>query len=192
MPLAVSPAIATDYQGVQPAALDQPRINAYVSLTPGGPPQEFEETFNIQAFFDTGASGILISNETAGFLSLEPSTYNNEQVIFSDVGVAGSDQFFVSNPIHISLAKYHPNADVDNHDTYTTVYNQSFGPVRTQIGPANQVDPNPLLEGLDVFGIPLMQGKVVVMDPRPVNTFFDTMRTYVYNPGTPYDPAHDQ
>ncbi|HEV8291778.1 MAG TPA: dockerin type I repeat-containing protein [Tepidisphaeraceae bacterium] len=187
----LSPAFATDYQGIQPAALDQPRINAYISLTPGGAPQEAEGTFNIQAFFDTGASGILLSNETAGLLSIEPSTYNNEQVIFSDVGVAGSDQFFVSNPIHISLAKYHPDADVDNHDTYSTVYNQSFGPVRTQIGPANQVDPNPLLEGLDVFGIPLMQNKVVVMDPRPVNSFFDTMRTYVYNPGTPYDPAHD-
>ena len=54
----LSPALATDYLGVMPAALDQPRINAYISLTAGGPPQEFEETFNVQAFFDTGASGI--------------------------------------------------------------------------------------------------------------------------------------
>jgi len=191
IPLVLSPALATDYEGVQPAALDQPRINAYVTLTAGGAPQEYEGTFNIEAFYDTGASGILLSNDTASFLGINPATFNDQTIVYSDVGVAGSDNFNVSDPIHFGLAKYHPNADVDNHDTYTTVYNQTFGPVRTQIGPVDQIDPNPLLEDLDVIGIPLMQGKVIVMDPRPVNTFGDTMRTYVYNPGTPFDPAHE-
>jgi autotransporter-associated beta strand protein len=188
-PLAISTALATDFPGVQPAALDQPRINAYLTLTPGGPPQEFEGTFNISAFFDTGASGILLSNNTADFLGLERTTHDGQTVIFSDVGVAGTDDFHVSPQVHFGLAKYHPDADVDNPDTYTTVYNQVFGPVRTQIGPVNVAEPNPLLEDLDVLGVPLMQGKVVVMDPRPVNTFFDTMRTYVYNPGTPFNQA---
>ena len=58
---------------------------------------------------------------------------------------------------------------------------------RTQIGPIN-VEPDPILAGLDVFGTPLMANKVFVMDPKPVNTFVDTMRTYVYNPGTPFNP----
>ncbi len=38
-----------------------------------------------------------------------------------------------------------------------------------------------------------MAGKVVVMDPKPLDTLdpltMDTMRTYVYNPGTPYQAA---
>src|ERR1041385_6304222 len=33
-----------------------------------------------------------------------------------------------------------------------------------------------------------MQNKVVVFDPKPVNSFLDTMRTYIYNPGTPFSP----
>ena len=35
------------------AALDQPRINAYVRLPGQTDPQSFEDTFNIQAFFDS-------------------------------------------------------------------------------------------------------------------------------------------
>src|SRR2546430_3285376 len=61
-------ALADNISYVQPAALDQPRINAYISLTPAGAPESFEGTFNIEAYFDTGASGILLSNDTAGFL----------------------------------------------------------------------------------------------------------------------------
>ena len=182
---------AAEILGVQPAALDQPRINALIQLTPTSDPLEFEDTFNIQAFFDTGASGILLSTQTAGLLGVQPAQYNGQDIIFSDVGVAGTDDFFVSGPIHIRLAPYHPEADVDNRNTYPTVYNQAFGPVRAQIGPVldEGEEPNPLLEGLDVFGVPLMRNKVVVMDPKPVNTFLDTMRTYVYEPGTPFRPA---
>jgi len=184
---------ATDILYVQPAALDQPRINAYVTLTPGGAPQSFEGTFNIQAFYDTGASGILLSVNTAYYLGIDPSTYLNpdtnlqENVVYRDVGVAGSDDFNVSWPVHFALAPYHPDADVDNPDTCQSVYNQTFGPVRAQIGPVGR-EPDPLIGDLDVFGVPLMKGKVVVMDPKPVDTFLDTMRTYVYNPGTPFDP----
>jgi autotransporter-associated beta strand protein len=187
--------LATDIPGVQPAALDQPRINAYLTFSPGGQPQSFEGTFNIEAFFDTGASSILLSTDTAAFLSVNPATFHNpatnqdEPIVYTDVGVVGSDQFNVSQQVYISLAPYHPSTDVDNPATYQTVYNQSFGPLRAQIGPLN-AEPDPILGGLDVFGVPLMPGKVIVLDPKPVNTFLDTMRTYVYNPGTPFNPAH--
>jgi hypothetical protein len=187
--LLAAPVFATDIDGVQPAALDQPRINALLSRTPGGTPLSVDffgiETFNIQAFYDTGASGILLSNETADFLGVVRSTFNSQTVVYSDVGVAGTDDFNVSETLHISLAPFHPDADVDNMDTYSSVYTQSFGPVRTQIGPIPSAPPG--LEDLDVFGMPTMAGKVVVMDPKPVDTFADTMRTYVYNPGTPFN-----
>ena len=184
--------LATDIAGVQPAALDQPRINGYLARNPGGPPLAFdlgggEQTFNITAFFDTGASGILLSLDTAELLGVATTTFNQQPVIFSDVGVGGTSDFHVSEPLHVGLARFHPDADVDNIETYQTVYNQNYGPVRTQIGPIN-VEPDPILAGLDVFGTPLMANKVFVMDPKPVNTFVDTMRTYVYNPGTPFNP----
>ncbi len=183
---------ATDIEGVQPAALDQPRINAYIALTAGGEPLSASvaglTSFNVQAFFDTGASGLLLSNETADLLGLNRSTFGGQSVVYSDVGVAGSDNFNVSDAVYMGLAPYHPDADVDNLSTYSSVYNQTFGPVRTQIGPVPApTDPN--LQNLDVLGTPAMAGRVVVMDPKPVDSFLDTMRTYVYTPGTPYNTA---
>ena len=47
-----------------------------------------------------------------------------------------------------------------------------------------------LTPGSNVFGTPVMKNKVVVMDARSVNTLqFDTMRTYLYDPGPAYKPA---
>src|SRR5690606_6113366 len=119
-----------------------------------GAPLEFEETFNIQAFFDTGASGVLLSNQTAELLGILPASHNGELIKFSDVGVGGSSDFRVSNELYFRLAPYAPEADVDDPDQYPSVYNQAYGPIRAHIGPINQTDSNPLLEGLDVFGTP--------------------------------------
>src|SRR5689334_10308609 len=56
---------ATDIEGVQPAALDQPRVNIHLRRDPKGTPlqagKDAENTINIQAFLDTGASGVLLS-----------------------------------------------------------------------------------------------------------------------------------
>lgn len=189
------PVAAQTIEGVQPAALDQPRINAAISLGPLNSGTlltanfgEGFDTFNIQAFFDTGASGVLLSNNTADFLNVLRATHNGQPIIFSDVGVAGSDNFNVSQEVHISLAPFTPETDVDNLDTYQTIYNQTFGPIRAQIGPVG-TDPDPVLGDLDVFGVPLMKNKVVVMDPKPVNSFVDTIRTEVFNPGNAAIPV---
>jgi autotransporter-associated beta strand protein len=186
-----------DISDVQPAAMDQPQINVLLKRTANGQPLTYEDWFggpyfNITAYFDTGASGILLSESTAQTLGIVNSRYpepGGPLVTYEDVGVGGSSQFYVSEPLYVAVAKFHPDADVENISTYKTVYNQSFGPVRLQIGPTG-ADPNdPLLGGLDVVGVPAMAGKVVVMDPTPVDTFLDTMRTYVYNPGTPFNAA---
>ena len=157
----------------------------YVSTTSGGPPLSAEfggvETFNIQAFFDTGASGVLLSSQTAEFLGILPAQHNGETIVFSDVGVGGSSDFNVSNPLYFGLAPFADDAGNLDDPTDLSAYSQTYGPIRTQIGPINQTDPNPVLEGLDVFGTPFMAGKAVVMDPTPVNTFLNTMGTYVYD-----------
>jgi len=193
LPLFPSVVLATDIPGLQFAALDQPRINAYLTRTPGGAPIVADifgtQTFNIQAYYDTGASGVLLSNNTADFLEIARSTWDGQDVVFSDIGVGGADEFNVSEPLHIALAPFHPDRQVDDITTYQSVYTQHFGPIRTQIGPINNPNPNPLLSDLDVFGMPTFTGKVVVLDPKPVDTFTDTMRTYVYDPGTPYNPT---
>src|SRR5687767_871902 len=77
-----TPAQATDIQGVLPGALDQPRVNALLRRSPTGNPltaegvpfnaeQPWEFVFN--AFLDTGASGHLLSNETAGYVDTDGS-----------------------------------------------------------------------------------------------------------------------
>ena len=204
---------ATDIIGVMPASLDQPRVNAIIRYPVGNAglsdPLHADfgggiKTFNIQAFYDTGASGVLLSDQTATFLGLpgeegvRRGTYNGQPVKFEDVGVVGTEVFDVSQNLHIQIGRFHDLAndeiaaaeeEFSNSGTLTDIpriYPQSFGPVRTQIAPPPD---NPLLEGLDVFGMPLMKGKVVVMDPKPTDEFFIQMRTYPYNPETPFNES---
>lgn len=181
-----APAAALDIEGVQNAALDQPRINAAIRL-PGatGPlsatvEDPFNggttETFNIQAFYDTGASGVLVSDETADALGLprEPG------VVFEDVGVGGSEFFDVSQPVEVLLANFTADTDVDNPATFSATYNRSYGPLRTQV----VQHPSTLGIPLDVFGMPLFQGTTAVFDARALNQVEGTLETRLYNSGS--------
>jgi hypothetical protein len=142
---------ATDLWGAQPAALDQPQINATFFLPGNSLPQiatvdEFDwdtftsigtgQVFTVTAYFDTGASGILLSSATAQSLNL-PTIPN---VIYSDVGVAGSDNFQVSQPVNVSIANYVYNrTDLDQFNNNTPVLTPytpiNTSPVNVQIGP---------------------------------------------------------
>src|SRR5437879_5030271 len=66
---------AIDIEGVQPAALDQPRVHIHVRRDPKGPALSTgkgeEQTINIQAFLDTGASGIMLSTTSADALKIK-------------------------------------------------------------------------------------------------------------------------
>src|SRR4051812_6417655 len=177
----------------------------------------FEDTkgFNIDpAYLDTGASGILLSgdittalqNTSNNTVGIPNQMFNGKPVIYEDVGVVGSDRFNVSQPISISIASYHPNTDQkisDAQDLYNAngnsfsgvdlgFYNHTVNNVRATITPPSADGGESSATGpLNVFGMPVMKNKVVVMDPRPVNTLLDTMRTYIYDRGTPYNPAKD-
>lgn len=215
------PALATDIIGVLPAALDQPRVNAIIRAAPGADPYIYDDalqddykSFNIDpAYLDTGASGILLSGDVTTFLQnphtgatgIANQTYNGKDVIYEDVGVAGSDRFNVSVPISLSIAPFHPNIDQKISDaqdlynangrTFTGVdlgfYNHQINNVRATVSPPTPDGGADSATGpLNVLGMPVMKGKVVVFDPKPVNTFLDTMRTYIYDPGTPFNPGH--
>lgn len=183
-------ATTVDVSGVQPAALDQPRINLAISRTLKGDPLSGDtgagSTFNVEAFYDTGSSGVVFSSDTATALGINAETYKGTPVSFNDTGVAGGDSMGVTEALFLGLAPYNPNADLDNPGTASTVYNQTFGPLRTEINSSPEFN-DELTGDIDIVGMPATQGKVVVMDARPVNTFEDTMRTYVYNPGTKYN-----
>jgi hypothetical protein len=186
------PVSALDIPNVQPVAFDQPRVNALLRRGPTEDPLSgvdiiFGDTiFNIEAFYDTGTSGMILSDLTADFLGVQRAEFSGSPVVFEDVGVTGSETFGVSEPLYIAIAPFSLSADINNPDTAAVVYDQIFGPLRTQIGGIV----HPLLPGLDIFGMPAMQGKVVVMDPKPLDGFpdvLDLMRTYVYDPGTPFN-----
>jgi hypothetical protein len=207
-------ALATDIHGVEPAALDQPRVNAILRPTASDDPYwaDFfgQKAFNIQAFYDTGASGVLLSANTSASLGtlgnpgIPQLSYQSKPVVYEDVGVAGSDRFNVSTSLSVAIAPFHPNVDdqvanaedqFNNSGTFTGIdlsyYKHTFNNVRTQVGPIvnDPANENPLLEDLDVFGMPTMKGKVIVMDPKPTDTLLDTMRTYTYNPGTAFNAS---
>jgi predicted aspartyl protease len=186
---------ATDIDGVQPAALDQPRINVLLRRAPNGPPLEVKDAgfVNIQAFLDTGASGVMLSPKTADSLGVrrakvKSATGNPTSIIFHDVGVAGSEKFHVSEPLHASLMRFHSGAEGDGPEEYKL----HTGPFRAQVGPLGGEFGlmDLVMANLDVFGMPVLKGKVMVMDPKPVNKFDDTMRTYVYDPGTRFDSGN--
>ena len=199
--LSASNARAIDIPDVQMAALDQPQINMILRRTPSGDPLSYDfagSTYmSIQAYYDTGASGILLSKETTDYLGISHSTHSGSMVVYSDIGVGGTDDFHVSEPLYASLAAFDAGLDTSDPSVFTQ---QISGTVRTQIGLTSATfgaDP------IDVVGMPAMLDKVVVMDPTAVNDFvyflsdpgWETMpedwniHTYVYDPGTPYNPA---
>ncbi len=174
-PQTASPSTIFD---VQPVAVDQPQINGLLQV-PGGPPTD--PIYNIQAFLDTGSSGVLISNESAAVLNLNNLVVdgNGNPVTFSDVGIGGSDDFHVTQPMNVQIGSF---------PTAGPPYNQTFNSLHLEVGPLPPpTDPN--LQNLDVFGMPVMSGKVTVIDPKPANELFDYTHSYIYNPGTPFNAS---
>lgn len=172
--------------GVQAVALDQPRI--YVNVRRSAPDGEVlqakgadeEAVSAIEAFLDTGASGVVLSSETAHSLGVKTlRSADGKAVAFHDIGVGGSETFGVAEPLYFATAAYASNRSGENRDSYLP----PVGPIRAQV----KSQGGGLLElfspgGLDVAGMPLMLGKVVVLDPKPLAKF-DLLRTRIVPPG---------
>jgi hypothetical protein len=187
MLLWASAASAVDIEGALLMAADQPQIYMRIQGTYGGPNYTVEgETANIQAYFDTGCSGILLSPETAGLLytgtklGLDSAVHDGNTVTFQDVGVGGGYSSNVSYGLYYSLDTYSMWSDPGQ-----LAFAQKYGPARMQL---NQVFSDELSEPIDVVGTPAMVGKVVVIDPKPPEqdiwgSDYDVMHASVYNPG---------
>ncbi|MEA1950549.1 MAG: PEP-CTERM sorting domain-containing protein [Planctomycetota bacterium] len=185
--LAISQAApALTIEGSLAYAIDIPRIYGALRLPGETAPMTGSvediygnpvETFTIEAYFDTGSSGVLISDSTANMLEVPRLA----DVTFEDVGVAGTDEFAVSAELFVHLATFGGDTTgIDDPASFATTYNQQFGPVRTQLSQPSTV---PGLEGTDIFGMPLFIDKTVVMDMRAVNQILGTIVTSVHNSG---------
>src|SRR5215212_7651842 len=78
-----------DIEGVYDAALDQPRSYALLQRSPDQDPLTAidplfgTETFTLEVFYDTGASGVLISKESADALGVQHAEYNGQPVEYA-------------------------------------------------------------------------------------------------------------
>src|SRR5690349_4064668 len=119
-------------EGVQVAALDQPRVYMEVYRTANGKPLMTKgegATSAIEAFLDTGASGVVLSTDTSGKLGIkDDKTRDGKPIVFEDTGVAGSEKFGVTEPLFAALAPY-PNGEQPGD------FAKPMGPIRMQTRP---------------------------------------------------------
>ena len=202
---------AVDIPGVKHSAWDQPQINAAIVRPPATDPLTCfvcngTDAFNFSAILDTGASGVVIAKDYADDLvGFDLTRYEYEYpdastspVWFSDVAIGGQVDYEVSETLELSLAPFYPTVDIGKFTTFGAVYDQSLAPGRFQIGQiSNAFQTN-------VIGMPAMVGNVTVVDPKlmddfllryahassilDVLAFYDQLHTYLYDPGTSYDP----
>jgi hypothetical protein len=177
---------AEDIVGVQPAALDQPRVYLNVRRTESSSPlaakADGQASSAIEAFLDTGASALVVSDETYKALGIGKETASasttqpsgSGDAEYEDVGVGGSEKSFISEPLFVSTAPYSSATDGSNENGYC----KPIGPLRAELRASSGVI-EMLTGGMDVAGMPLMAGKVAMIDPKPLNTFADKLRTTV-------------
>jgi hypothetical protein len=145
------------------------------------------EGFNVEAFLDTGASSIAISPHTASLLGIGREMVGKTEARFEDVGVGGGSGFAISEPVFLSIAPMTPTVNVEDKDAIATSYAVTMGPVRTEIGPLESgMDflTELAVGDLDIVGMPVISGKIIVLDPRDVNSMTDKIRTFVYDAKT--------
>ena len=191
--------LATDIEGVQIAALDQPRVTVMLRRTPGGEPlfgkadaamaqllgmdkSAESKVTSFAAYLDTGASGISISATTAdamGIKRMPSGKLAGQKVVFYDVGVGGTDKFHISEPLYLAWGSYQALGG--------TVADGAFeplgGPWQGQISVNGGGVLESLMGAMDVVGMPVMAGKIVLIDPKPVNQMSDVLRVKIVTPG---------
>ena len=100
--------------------------------------------------------------------------------------MGGGSDFAVSEPIFLSIAPMTPTVNTDQKEAIAGTYNLTAGPFRAEIGPlGGGMDfLTALATGdMDIVGMPVIWGKIVVLDNRDVNAMTDKIRTYIYDAG---------
>ncbi|MBC7785221.1 MAG: aspartyl protease family protein [Burkholderiales bacterium] len=167
--------------GVQAAALDQPRVYMALWRDPAKAPLAFDKskmpelealkglgldagdgpTFAVRAFLDTGASDTMISTGTAAGLGIRPQVFGGKAAKVFDVGVSGEESFGISEPLYVGISDFSSSQEGGNPAGYVRTKAPTSLKMREQEGMLEQ-----LTGGIDVAGMPVMMGKVVVIDAR--------------------------
>ncbi len=187
---------AMDISGVLPVAMDQPQINAIITNPTTGKVLTTSGGYSvIQAYLDTGTSSIVLSHSTWTGLGITPSTSDGQNVVFNDVAIGGTAPFYVSTGYEISTAPFSVNTDqtIGGTPPPISAFGNAIGPAQMEL--TEQPSPTSSLTGAtDIMGMPVMDGKVTVLDLGPANNFANVnnpgeTQTYIYTPGTPYNPS---
>jgi len=132
----------------------------------------------VECYFDTGTSGMVIARQTRDILEIavEPNAQ------YADVGVGGVELFEVSEPLHISTAPYQL---LDTPPI--SEFQDDYGPWRLQL----KVDDGDSV--LDIVGVPVMAGKVIVLKPSYFIDLddFNNYSALMYEPNDPAIPQTD-
>ncbi len=168
-----------NFDGMLQNAADLPKILFLMKREPNGEPLLYEGIFwPNYAYLDTGASGLLLSKDTADAFEIEIDP-NGE---YLDVGVGGYEAFDVSEPLHFATYIYDFwDHHIENPETY--FYNG--GPWRLQV----KQYPEGIF-AIDVLGMPIMAGKTVVFYPEPTNQL-DFFTAEIKEPNDPAIPLAD-
>lgn len=146
------------FEGVYEAALDLPRIYFLIKRDINKQPLNQKEQFEVHyAFLDTGASGILLSRETAEGLGVSVDA----NARFVDIGVGGPEYFNVSEPLHICLA------GLETQNPQQQRHYKCFGPGRVQV---KRSSAGLFSEPIDIIGMPVMVGNVAVLNSGATNS----------------------
>ena len=179
--LSAHDAMALDIHGMLPMSLDLPRLN--IILSPTANPENaliFTDALgnpvqNFTAFADTGASGLLLDGAVMQALMVDNpglsllQTVNGSPVKFYDVGVGGSEVFDVSQGLHIGVARNPLGGDPDTGQVDPSEYDVTPVPLRLQVSQAGGAGSMMGSDPLNVFGMPILARKVLVIDNRPIN-----------------------
>lgn len=202
--------LAVDIRGVLPASMDQPRIYLAVQRTPNTPPlvvtgkeaggadllagllgekpdksRPPTPIFTVEAFLDTGASGTMFSKTTADALGIRPGIFEGAPVKFFDVGVAGKEEFGVTEPLCLRYAEYSGKTDGTDISQYSQPTKPAPMKTRSAAGLMEMI-----AGSFDIAGTPIMVGRVMVVDCRPIADF-DKLRTRLLPPNHREIPKAD-
>ena len=193
--LAAGAAAAHQIGGVLPTSIGLPEVNVVLRPAAGAPPYSGSDSFgspltNLRMIYDTGASGVILFEGPASALSIPAAQFLGSDVVFTDVGVGGSTDFGVSDPVHMNTG----NFVQEPPEPYTSDadYPRQDADLRLQLGPAGSAalflaD----FSQLGIVGVPAMLGRVSVINPKLAEvslaelTPANTIHTYVYDPAVP-------
>ena len=181
--LFVSNASALDIQNAMQFSIEQPRVYTMLER-PGqsGPLTDAFGAFTFDSFLDTGSGSVILSREVALFLGVQTQQVGGQDVVFANSGATGVADFGVSEVLNVGLAPFIPETPLDDLTTLDTTYTHRLENVRVQL--EDQFSSSPI----NVIGMPGLEGRVAVLDPTPVDTFDSSINTFIYDPGTPFNP----